>query len=222
MLEAQGKEPPTMKEHTKAVLEACTGQLVALGLLRRRRGLAVWQMNEEMWGGVGMQVQLTRHGATRILPVAQLVWDPVERLVAHGKGTGYRPWSPAAITRARVVLPAPDTGPIEFISPEVRGDMLDRFARLVQSDIVPTILNMADEGEILRHYRAGAGEGVGRAEHALAILAWVTKSLDLGADYGSLLSVQTQDETRSRLQAFHHRLTGSREARVLIGVKTAD
>ena len=33
MLEAQGKEPPTMKEHTKAVLEACTGQLVALGLV---------------------------------------------------------------------------------------------------------------------------------------------------------------------------------------------
>lgn len=205
-----------MKEHTKAVLEACTGQLVALGLMRRRRGLAVWQMNDEMWGGVGMQAQFLRSGAMRVIPVPQVVWDPVEQLVAHGKGTGYRPWSATAITRSRVVLPEKRMGPFEFRDPEVQGAMLDKFGVFVRQRLIPTILEMADEREILRHYRAEAYKGLGRAEHALAILAWTHKSLELEDDLGSLLRQQTQDETRASLEAFHHRLRGSEEARALI------
>lgn len=206
-----------MKEHTKAVLEACTGQLVAQGLTRRRRGLAIWRMNDEMWGGVGMQVQVVRGGgAVRIVPIPQVVWEPVERLVAHGKGHGYMPWSPTAITRSGTLAPPKQVGPFEFREPEVRGAMLDRFGTFVQVRLIPHVLEMADERAILRHYRAQATKGPGRAEHALAIRAWQTKSLDLFEDFGSLLSVQSGEEPRARLSAFHHRLTGSEEVRALL------
>tara|TARA_R100000322_G_scaffold53227_1_gene33018 strand:- start:3480 stop:4148 length:669 start_codon:yes stop_codon:yes gene_type:complete len=217
MLSQQGTIRKPMKEHTKAVLEACTGQLVALGLTRRRRGLAVWQMNDEMWGGVGMQVQIMRDNSVRVVPVPQVVWDPVERLVAHGKGLGYRPWSPTAITRSRVVLPSKQVGPFAFPEPELHGSVLDRFGSFVRAKLIPVVLEMADEREILRHYRREAPKGVGRAEHALAILAWTSKTLDLTEDFGSLLSVQPEEEKRARLEAFHHRLCGSEEVRELIG-----
>lgn len=94
--------------------------------------------------------------------------------------------------------------------------MLDKFGVFVRQRLIPTILEMADEREILRHYRAEAYKGLGRAEHALAILAWTHKSLELEDDFGSLLRQQTQDETRASLEAFHHRLRGSEEARALI------
>ena len=204
-----GTRAGPMNEHAKAVLEACTGQLVALGMTRMRRGLAVWQMNDEMWGGIATQIQFMSSGMVRVIPVMQVVWDPVERLVAHGKGMGYRPWGATMVTRSRLVLPSRAIGPIEFRDPEVDGRMLDRFARLATGELVPQILDMADERDILRFFLDGAGRGGGRAEHVLAIRAWQKKSLDIVEDYGRLLTVQTLEDHRSRLESFHGRLSTS-------------
>lgn len=210
-----------MKEHTKAVLEACTGQLVALGLTRMRRGLAVWDMNDEMAGGIGMQVQTTS-SHTRILPMSMVVWEPVERLVAHGKGVEYRPWSRMAITRSKFFEPSRKVPFLDFKDGEVDTTVLSRFRELVSDHMIPMALSLADERAMLTHFRSGATKGGGRAEHALAILAWQNKTLDVTDAYGSLLTAQSQEGARSRLERFHHRLIASESARSLVeGAQTA-
>lgn len=206
-----------MKEHTKAVLEACTGHLVAQGMSRQRRNLAVWQMNDEMWGGVSMQVQV-KGRRVRVLPSAHVLWEPVEWLVAHGKGEGFRPWSRFSTTRSRQVAPPKSVGPLDFIEPEIDGRVIERFARFAREVIVGEVLDMADERALLRHFRANASKGAGRAEHALAIRAWQTKSLDLADDYGSLLVAQCEAEQRHKLERFRLRLEQSDAARALLGV----
>ncbi|MBV7409875.1 hypothetical protein [Maritimibacter sp. DP1N21-5] len=205
-----------MDEHTKAVLEACTGQLVALGMTRQRRGLAVWQMNDEMWGGIAMQVRLHGSGMVRVIPVLQIVWEPVEMIVACVRGLGYRPWGPASVTRSRLKLPSREIGPVEFRNPEVDGRVLDRFAQLSKKELVPAILDLADERHILQFFREGAGRGGGRAEHVLAIRAWQTRSLDVVEEYGRLLTLQTENDHRSRLEAFQSRLTASAEVQAIL------
>lgn len=204
-----------MKEHTKAVLEACTGHLVAQGMTRQRRNLAVWQMNDEMWGGISMQV-LVKGRRVRVLPSAQVLWEPVEVLVAHGKGEGFRPWTRFSITRSRQVTPPPAIGPLDFYEPELDGSVLERFAILARQVIVGEVLDLADERALLQHFRKNANKGVGRAEHALAIRAWQKKSLDLEDDYGSLMIEQREDEQRNRLERFHLRLRQSVAAREML------
>lgn len=205
-----------MKEHTKAVLEACTGHLVALGMTRWRRNLAVWSMNDEMYGGISMQVQ-TRTGVVTVIPIAHVLWEPIEQLVAHGKGKRFTPWGRMSITRSRPVVPPRQVGRFEFKEPVIDGIVLERFARFAQRKVVREVLDLADERALLSHFRSNANKGGGRAEHALAIRAWQTKSLDLSEDYGSLLTAQTDFTYRVRLERFHHRLVASSAARELLG-----
>lgn len=213
-----------MKEHTKAVLEACTGQLVALGLERRRRGHAIWSMNAHMWGGIGMQVQ-TRRGQVLVTPVAQVMWDPVERLVAIGRGREYRPWGPGAVTRATIVVAKSARQAITFEEDQVNGDMLDRFGTLARQHLVARVLDMADERAITAHYSEQVNARGGKAEYLLAIRAWQGRAenrvMALDRELGWLLTALESETARSRLLAFHDRLIHSDQTAMVLAEKVA-
>lgn len=206
-----------MKEHTKAVLEACTGQMVALGMSRLRRNLAVWRMNEDMLGGVGLQIQL-RANRVRVVPIAHVVWEPVERLVALGQGRDYRPWQTHGVTRSSAVSPGRRIGSLDFKEPEIDGMMLERFSRHAQQSVVPQVLELADERALLSFFRSGSVRTPRKAEYVLAIRAMQERSFDLGGDLGRLLTATGSDQSKRRIVDFHSVLSQSQDARAILGL----
>ena len=200
-----------MTEHTKAVLEAATSQLVALGLTRRRRGLAVWQMNDELWGGIGF-VSQAHETRVRLLVVPQLVWEPIEQLVAHGKGLEYRPWNPSFVTRSDILPPLKGEGGLAFEVPEVDSATLNRLKQFVAAEAIPRVLEMADLRDLASYFSDEAPRGGGRAERALAIEAWKKRSLELRDEYVTLRATQMRQENRTRFEQFYNQLCGSTDA----------
>lgn len=206
-----------MKEHTKAVLEACTGQLVALGLTRTRRSLAVWAMNDEMLGGVSLQVQVQGRQVI-VVPVANVVWLPVEQLFARGRGQDFRPWTRFSITLRRPVMPPRTIGAFRFTDPEIDSRVLEKFGHFARHRLIGEVLELAEERRILRHYRTDAITGAAQAGRALAIKAWQSRTLDLDAEMHRLRAGLARDDARDRLERFHARLVSSPGAQALLGL----
>lgn len=206
--ETTGSAPtgaPELDELQRA-LERATACLEATGLERRGRGALCWEMNPDMQGGIRLQARKKAAGI-EITPVAQVVWTPIEELVAIGKGTLYRPWTAMFVTRALIQMTPGGAG-----TPVIGNDTQDWEAALralVSRKVIPQIVEMADERALEAQFRKDARGKLGQALRLVALQTWQRGRVDIDQAFADLMALQGEARSRARLKSFLDRLADS-------------
>ncbi|MGH1368976.1 MAG: hypothetical protein ACRBCL_10180 [Maritimibacter sp.] len=202
----------------EAASEFATQTLVDMGLSERAPGHVFWHMNPDMLGGIRLQAR-ARGGKIEMTPVAQVVWLPIERLVAVGKGMKYRPWSPMAITRSLIQISAPGSRPPRFTPGDFAEGASD-LMMLAKTKVIPQIVEMADERALRDVFRAQARAKVGQALRLVAYQTWERGRVDLDQAFADLMAGQTEARGRARLRQFLDRLAQSQQTEAILATKS--
>ena len=193
-------------DEVERALELATACLEADGLTRRATGALCWEMNPEMLGGIRLQAR-QKAGGVEISPVAQVVWTPIEELVAIGKGTLYRPWTPMSVTRALIQLnPGGKNAPL-FGGAEAGGE--EALLALVNRRVIPQIVEMADERALEAVFRGEARGKLGQALRLVALQTWQRGRVDIDQPFADLMALMSEARSRARLKSFLDRLAAS-------------
>lgn len=205
------------QDEVDAAIEAATLGLESMGLTRRAQGHLFWQMNDEMLGGIRLQAR-RRADKVEITPVAQVVWLPIEQLVAIGKGVCFRPWSPMAITRSLIQITPPGQRRASFEPATVTKAAADLMVQ-TEEKVIPQIVDMADERVLVESFKAQARDKVGQALRLVAWQTWERGHVDLDQAFADLMAAQPEARSRARLKQFLERLATSEQTQEVLAGK---
>ncbi|MDX8352306.1 hypothetical protein [Cognatiyoonia sp. IB215182] len=204
-----------MKPFTKEVLERGTEVMMRHGMSRRRRGLAVWEVSDEVSGAVVLQHRDFPDGTVQIDTCPQVHWEPVQKLYAAGLNTSHRAFQQP--TRSRMWSFVNFSEPDLVFAPEfVSAEKLARLSTHIRHRVIEKVLELADPEDISSFYLEQLPHGGHRPEMYLCVRAWMNRTLKLDDEFEQALLMLNKNEFIESLTAFYTQLKNSAIARTLI------
>ncbi len=204
-----------MKPHTREILDLCTECLVDAGLQRKRRGLAIWSLNQQMAGAICLSHQDFKDGSVRIDTVPQVYWEPVQKIYSAGIGEKYR--FTHIPTRSRMWSFINHGEPDLIFAPNtIPAPNFSRLKEAVQQSVIPKVIELADKQNILEFYRKEVPCGGDRPEMFLAISAVLNRSTQLDEELEWIMSVLNEQMFVDSVTAFYRRIRCSPDVLALL------
>ncbi|MEP5633021.1 MAG: hypothetical protein ABJP79_14155 [Tateyamaria sp.] len=204
-----------MKPFTKEVLERCTEVLQQHGLTRRRRGLAVWEVSNEIQGAITLLKRDFPDGTVSIDTYPQVYWEPVQRLYSAGLNTRYRAFEQPTQSRMWSFLNFSE--PALVFKPQIVSDEnLDRLSRHVKQRVIKKVLELAETADVVSFYLEELPYGGHRPEMYLCLMAWTKRTLKLDDEFDRAISLLNHAQFIDGLNVFYQQLKDSTVANSLI------
>lgn len=208
-----------LKPFTKEVLEQCTQVLQKRGLSRKRRGLGIWTVSDEVQGAITLQHRDFPDGTVQIDTFPQVYWEPVQRLYSAGLNTQYRALQQPTQSRMWSFINFSEPN-LVFTPDFVKTENLARLNTHIEERVIEKVLELSDPANISSFYLEELPFGGHRPEMHLCIKAWMKRTLMLDDEFEHALSLLSHGEFIDSLHAFYIQLKSSPVARSLIsGVK---
>ena len=185
------------------------------GLSRKRRGLGVWSVSQEIQGAIALQHQDFRDGTVKIDTFPQVYWAPVEKLYCAGLDDRYRAFERPTNSRMWSFINFSESD-LDFAPEAVSSEKLARLRKHIETRVVGKVLEMAEPEEILDLYLSEIPAGGHRAEKYLCLKAWTKRTLELDEEFEHSSSLLNHDEFIQGFEVFYAQLKRSEVAQRLI------
>ena len=204
-----------LKPFTKEVLERCTEVFQKHGLSRRRRGLGVWAISNEVQGAITLQHRDFSDGTVQIDAFPQVYWEPIQRLYSAGLDARYRAFEQP--TRSRMWSFLNFSEPDLVFAPEaVSAEKLARLSTHIEKRVVGKVIELAEPENVLSFYLEELPYGGHRPEMYLCLKAWMNRTLDLDDELEHATSLLSNEQFIQGLRVFYDQLKNSPAAKKLI------
>ena len=204
-----------MKPFTKEVLERCTEVLQKHGLSRRRRGLGVWTVSDEIQGAITLQHRDFPDGTVQIDTFPQVYWEPVQRLYSAGCNANYRAFEHATQSRMWSFINFSEPN-LVFEPKVVSAEKIARMSDHIERHVVGKVLELAEPENILRDYLEELPYGGHCPEMYICLKAWMNRTLDLDCELKQAISLLSHEQFIQGLRVFYDQLRSSTVAKNLI------
>lgn len=161
-----------MKPHTKDVLELGTDILVEVGLKRKSRGKAIWEINEEMWGCIQLSPRVFGDGSFHLDILGFVYWDKFEKMMSASEGQKYKFTGFPTVTKFLSPQPLLFFPPDEIVEAE-----LQRLRRQVTDVAISEVEKMADTNYFIEETKLKVDTTWSHLERYIGMI-WLTRGYE--------------------------------------------
>lgn len=204
-----------MKPFTKEVYERCMDILKTHGLSRRRRGLGIFTISEEIQGAIALFHRDFPDGSVEIHTVPQVYWETVQRLYSAGRNLPFRAFEQPTRTRMWSFINFGEPKLI-FEPNSLNRDNFTRLSAHVEWRVLGKVLEMAEPKNALQATLDELPSGGHRPKIFLSIKAWINRTLELDDEFNQAISLLDHDHFIQSLTRFYDQLKQSDVAHELI------
>lgn len=154
-----------------------------------------------------------------IEPYPQVYWHPINQILAVGMRRKYSRFQQP--TRSRLWSPLFFDKPwFEFHPNNDPIDTINALRQFTTSHLIPKVLDMANETDILRKTQRNIKSGGANPEKCLAISIWQNRTVDLDHVFQSIFKELEHDQFKNSFTEFYDTVHQSEDIAQLLASKS--